>query len=189
MRQQHPLRQASLLARTLTLVAATAALVVVPTHAQSKPDSVVAPDGGAAMCSKALKAADFARVGLTVGEPNASSDSGDPSSSYCLYPNPTGKIEVDVFYGAGATAVQAIQIERTAMGADGPQVQYKPVELADADGPQMASCGTGADLHKYTCLVFRRGIAVVSIMIPTTPSAHDQVLALARVVIGRIHRT
>lgn len=188
MRHQHAVGRASLLARTLTLAAATAALTNTRADAQSKPDSTVTPDGGAAMCSTALKPADFARVGLTVGEPNASSDSGDPSSSYCVYPNPAGKIELDIFYGAGTTAVQAIQIERTAMGADGPQVQYKPVQLADADDPQMASCGTGANLHKYSCIVFRRGIAVVSIMIPTTPQARDQLLALSRVVIGRIHR-
>jgi hypothetical protein len=58
--------------------------------------------------------------------------------------------------------------------------------LPEADDPQMGTGGSGA--NACTSIAFRRGTAVPMLAIPTTPRAHDQLLALARVAIARIHR-
>jgi hypothetical protein len=135
------------------------------------------------MCN-VLKPADFNRVGLSVSEATSKVDD-DGESVYCTYPSPAGKIELDVFYGPTTTAPQAIVIFRTTIGEVGGQ--FKPVTLAGADQAQMASSGSGATA--FTSIAFRRGTAVLSLAIPTTPRARDQLLALAAVAIGRIHRT
>lgn len=171
----------SQIARTLMLAAVTTALFGAPARAQS--DGIVKPDGGAAMCS-ALKPADFAQVGLSVSDANGSPDD-DGASVYCTYPSPAGKIELDVFYGASTTAANAIKIEGVTLSNVG--AQFKSVQLTGADDAQMGSGGSGA--NAFTSIVFRLGTAVFSLGIPASARAHDQLLALARVAMGRIHRT
>gem|GEM_PF-3560406 len=169
--------------RPLVRAALPLMLLAPAARAQKKTDSTIAPGSGAAMCN-VLEPADFARVGLSVGAATGNVDD-DGASAYCAYPSPAGKIEVDVFYGPATTAPQAIVIARTAMGEVGGQ--FKPVTLAGADEAQITSDGAGASA--FTSIVFRRGTAVLSLGIPTSPRARDQLLALARIAIGRIHRT
>jgi hypothetical protein len=158
-------------------VFAFCAVVPVQSAAQS-----VAPSSGKALCS-ALTPADFNKAGIPVsalGQANLDGKEG----AYCVYQSKAGKVEFDIFFPAGANPREVSATEKTVLGEGGGR--YEHVPLAGADNAQISLAMP--DLKDSAGIVVRKGKAVFNIVIPRSVKARQQLLDLARIVIGRLRQ-
>lgn len=140
----------------------------------------VAPASGKAMCS-ALTPADFNKAGIPVsalGQANLDGNEG----AYCVYKSTAGKVEFDIFFPAGANPREVGATEKTVLGEGGGR--YERVPLAGADDAQISLAMP--DLKDSAGIVVRKGKAVFDIVIPRSVKARQQLLDLARIVLGRL---
>jgi hypothetical protein len=128
------------------------------------------------MCD-ALTAADLVAVGLHPELQQPQANPGDPpdSGAYCLFTGAAGAdsgIEFDVFYPADHSVYVTVVQE----GGGGSR---QPTGLSGVDESAIQ------DMGKATGVDVRRGTLVFDISVPSGPRSHDQLVALAKVVLGR----
>lgn len=170
--------------RVMTLVLLPAALLLSPGILQAQhgapPPTKISPSTGKDMCA-VLSPADFTKAGVTVTGA-AGQNSDDATNAYCEYQDKDGKVELDIFYPAGDTAVAAIGTERTVYGEVGGH--FQPVTVPDTDSAQINLAVPGK--KPSASIVVRRGFAVFTLNIPANPKARQQLLSLAQTVLGRL---
>lgn len=163
----------ALLTCTLTLATGMTALGQAPANR-------ISPSSGKALCS-ALTPADFNKAGVAVlALDKANTDGTD--GAYCVYKSKAGKVEFDIFYPAGATPAEVSATEKTVLGEGGSR--YQSIRLAGSDNAHFSA--SLADLPASANIVVRRGKAVFGILIPKGARSQQQLLALARTVLGRL---
>ena len=140
----------------------------------------IAPSSGKALCS-ALTPADFTKAGIPVsGLGQANLDGND--GAYCVYTSKAGKVEFDIFFPAGANPRDVDATEKTVLGEGG--CRHEPLRLAGADDAQI--CLNMPDLKDSSSIVVRKGKAVFDIVVPKGAKARQQLIDLARIVLGRL---
>jgi hypothetical protein len=140
----------------------------------------VEPSSGKAMCA-ALSVSDFTKAGVPMTA-TADLNSDDETNAYCGFQGKTGRAELDIFLPAGDTAVQAIGVERTVYGEVGGR--FQPITLAGVDSAQINLAVPGK--KSAAGIVVRRGLAVFTLNIPSSPNAREQLLSLAQTVLSRL---
>jgi hypothetical protein len=155
----------------------TAAKPAAPTSssgAQSGAGTRIAPGTGSRMCD-ALTAADLVAVGLHPELQQPEANPGDPpgTGAYCLFTRAAGAgIEFDIFYPADHSVYQTVVAE----GGGGSR---QPTGLSGIDESLVQDMGKDAGID------VRRGTLVFDISVPSGPRSHDQLVSLAKVVLGR----
>lgn len=166
-------------ARTLVLVCLVVIAGIYSASSQSGRQSIT-PGAGKAMCS-ALMPADFTKSGVPVVALSQANLDGN-ESAYCVYSSKAGKVEFDIFFPAGHSAVEVNATEKTVLGEGGSR--FHPIHLAGADHAWISLAMP--DLPGSAGVVVRKGKAVFDIVIPAKANAQRQLLALAQVVLGRL---
>lgn len=139
----------------------------------------IAPASGKAMCS-ALTPDDFVKTGVPVLRlQQANLD--DAKSAYCIYDGKAGKVEMDIYYPAGDTPIEAQNATRAAQAAIGGQFEPVRVEGADAASSNAASQGA-----TDSSIVVQKGTTVFNISIPKAADAQQQLVKLSEIVISRL---
>lgn len=151
------------------------------TMAQAGP---IAPGSGPAMCG-GLTVADFQSVGLNQAAPPTANVGDKGASAYCVYAgksSATGGIELDVFYPAGANAVEAKATVETTSGELSSPLQAIAVPGADEArwSPSAVSGGPA-----FATIVVRRSTLVFVLGIPSAKDAQSKLLKLADTVLKR----
>lgn len=143
----------------------------------------IAPRSGAAMC--ALTPADFESVGIrNTAKPSANvQDAG--AGAYCVYAgksSATGGIELDVFYPAGASAMD---VKETFDGAIAEQsAQLRPAPLPGADDARWTGNAVSGG-PPFAIIAVRRGSLVFVLGVPSGADAQSQLTKLAGLVLQR----
>ena len=150
------------------------AFSVLSGHGQS-----IAPASGKALCS-ALTVVDFNKVGMPVTRAGAANLDG-PANAYCVYESKAGKVEFDIFFPAGENSREVDATERTAIGEAG-SAKIKNVSVTGADRARLVPVTSSGSLS----IVVRKGTAVFNIDVPNSAFAQDQLIILARTVLGRL---
>jgi hypothetical protein len=168
--------------RPRMLAVALSTICVFLCQAQAKPQGEkVAPSSGKQLCS-ALAPTDFVKVGVSVSallEANVD----DQSSAYCVYDSKAGKVEFDVFYPAGDTLGAAKGTEKTLLAEVGGK--FELISLAGADSAQISLAVPGK--VPSASIAVRKNLAVFTINLPQSAGARQQLLALAQIVLTRLH--
>lgn len=172
--------------RILALIAAVLVVFSSPAFGQKKPAPAavkIAPSSGKAMCS-VLSLDDLTKAGVAVTSVAAQS-SDDSTNAYCGFYAKSGDVEFDIFNPAGDTPVAVIGTERTIYGEAGGR--FTPVSIPDVQGVQSAQICLAVPGKKPAAgIVVRKNLAVFALYIPAGPRAREQLLALAKTVIGRL---
>ena len=135
---------------------------------------------GADLCGL-LGPGDFAAVGVA-GTGKPSENNPDANNAYCVYAGKsagTGGVEFDAFLADTSADSQA-----SFDAASAPMLDFEGVAKAafpDADGAKLRTDIPGG----YAGIAIWKGKLVFDIGIPTTDQAKDQLIALAKLVLGR----
>src|SRR5262245_35556009 len=142
----------------------------------------IPPKSGSILC-QGLVPADFANVGIANASLPKTNVSEGGASAYCVYSgqsSATGGIELDVFYPAGANAIESKATLETAIG-ESSSIQ-KPIAVAGADeaswSPHAVSGGP-----PFATIAVRRANLVFVIGVPAGKDAQTQLLKLADIVL------
>lgn len=104
-----------------------------------------------------------------------------PANAYCVYESKAGKVEFDIFFPAGENSREVDATERTAIGEAG-SAKIKNVSVTGADRARLVPVTSSGSLS----IVVRKGTAVFNIDVPNSAFAQDQLVILARLVLGRL---
>jgi hypothetical protein len=99
-----------------------------------------------------------------------------------VYQSKAGKVELDIFFPAGATPQAIRETEETVMGEGGSR--HEPVAVPGADDAQLAL--SMPDLKGSAAIVVLKAKAVFNIVIPKSATARRQLIDLAQVALGRL---
>lgn len=142
-------------------------------------DPAIKPASGKALCS-ALTVVDFNKVGMPViraGAVNLDS----PANAYCVYESKAGKVEFDIFFPAGENSREVDATEQRIIGEAG-SAKMKYVSVTPTDRGRLVPVASSGSMS----IVVRKGTAVFNIDIPNSAFAQDQLVVLARIVLGRL---
>jgi hypothetical protein len=125
---------------------------------------------------------DFAAVGVGgTGKPTENNQ--DANDVYCVFAGKsgaTGGVEFDAFLGASSADSPGTFIAATEGIAD--SAGAGKAALPEVDDARLQTDIAGG----YAALVVSKGKVVFSLAIPTTSSAKDQLVALAKLVLARV---
>jgi hypothetical protein len=127
------------------------------------------------MC-RALTTADLTAAGLRPDLQEPMVKPGDPpdSGAHCVWTKPAvagGGIEFDIFYPADHGVYQAVVLDGDVTG--------QPARLSGVDESSIQV------FDRAVGISVRRGSLVFAITIPRGPHSHDQLVGLAKTVLGR----
>jgi len=144
----------------------------------------IRPKSGAAMC--VLTPADFQGAGVaSASKPTANVDEGG-ASAYCVYAGrsaATGGVELDVFYPAGANAVESKATFDTAVAEGGSALTT--ISIAGTDEARWSAAAVSGG-KPFATLTARKGNLVFSLGMPTSAGVQAQIVKLAALVLQRI---